>query len=581
VKQRYKSFITPTLYQELAKLDLYLTKSDGFCAIQEGVFESKDMELSEKAGVFFRGRFSMFNVPAVVGRDIEEVGRLRLKTLTPAMARNFLKRGIKKGDLLAHLKGNPELAVDLFLFCLGDCPKVRVGGAAGNDARSSLIWKEMAGLPLISMIDESLGVVGGGGFGVMGVTWKKLAVIADKEQQLLLPNMRDCFVSECFVKLVGKEGWLENEAFMKAMNIATFDSKILASSMSTLLPKSWEGKDFVEWSDDNWGGVGGVQIDDARGPNGLWLKLFWSQVKIYDTDTLTLFRKWPLVPICHGELGSCGNVKFFLCLSRKAADLRLKRTLALDYQGLANRLKSVEDFDGDTKKGDLEGKEDDGWTRFFGDEGTELYDDEEEISEDEKEEEEGEVERERGEGTEGVGGQEAEEREGGGSIAEDEDSTLDELPPLDQVPPPAAPSETAPRPPLPVADVVTTTMLPPAPPTENQEAAGAVSGTDTSAVDRLEASQGVQILSLYLKRIRAPAFELAYFADDNITELLLATPDKATFSKKVLLTLSHSTNYWINHSSDSTSTRLTWDELSTGEKDKLLESLVYDEQRIR
>lgn len=88
-------------------------------------------------------------------------------------------------------------------------------------------------------------------------------------------------------------------------------------------------------------------------------------------------------------------------------------------------------------------------------------------------------------------------------------------------------------------------------------------------------------MSLYLKRIRAPAFELAYFADDNITELLLATPDKATFSKKVLLTLSHSTNYWINHSSDSTSTRLTWDELSTGEKDKLLESLVYDEQRIR
>ena len=88
------------------------------------------------------------------------------------------------------------------------------------------------------------GTIGGGGIaiGAVGVG-KKLAVIANKEQQLLLPNMRDCFIEDRFVKMVGAKGWFDNGKFMLAMNITRFDSKVLASYVSSLLPKEWEGKE--------------------------------------------------------------------------------------------------------------------------------------------------------------------------------------------------------------------------------------------------------------------------------------------------------------------------------------------------
>ena len=587
VKERYKAFMTRAVYQELAKLDLYLTKSSGFCTIKDGVFESKDMELSERAGIFFRGMFSMFNVPAVVGRDIEVVGGVKLQTLTPAMARNFLKRAVRKEDLLNYLRRDPKLAVDLFLFCLGDCRQTEEPSA---DAHNGLVWKEMTGLPLIPMVDESFGTIGGGGISTaigLGVG-KKLAVIADKEQQLLLPNMRDCFVAERFVQLVGDEGWLENATFMKAMNITRFDSKVLATCVSDLLPNEWKGKDFVSWSDDNWGGVGGVQIDSVRGPNGLWLKLFWSQVKIFDTDTIGLFKTWPLVPLCNGELGSCGHVKFFICLSRKAADMRLKRTLALDYRGLVEKLKAEAKNDGEDEGLDQKGEggvedRDDGWAGFFGDDEVKLYDEEEELSEEEEEEEEEELVEEENERKEEEGTRSLLLMEGVGEAGVGEagaDESLEELPPLDDVDDTLEGDLPTP----PGGEGGQEGVLPPAPPpaasASSAAAAAAAVENDNSTVERLEASQEIQILSLYLKRIRAPAFELAYFSDDSVTSLLLATPDKASFSKKILLTLSHCINYWPLHSSDS-SARLAWDTLSSSEKDTFLNCIAFDEQRIR
>jgi hypothetical protein len=41
VGAKFKMFVTPSLYAQLAKAELYLTKSSGFCSIADGVFEDK------------------------------------------------------------------------------------------------------------------------------------------------------------------------------------------------------------------------------------------------------------------------------------------------------------------------------------------------------------------------------------------------------------------------------------------------------------------------------------------------------------------------------------------------------------
>jgi len=91
VRAKFQKFVTPSLYAELSLKELYLTKHDGFKSIADGVFESKDFPLGKKVGAFFRSKFSMFSVPGDVAHDIQISG-CQLKTLSPKMARSWLKR---------------------------------------------------------------------------------------------------------------------------------------------------------------------------------------------------------------------------------------------------------------------------------------------------------------------------------------------------------------------------------------------------------------------------------------------------------------------------------------------------------
>jgi hypothetical protein len=138
------------------------------------------------------------------------------------------------------------------------------------------LWKELLGLRILPMMDGSLGVVG-----------KVEGIIAGREQQLLLPNLRARFLHPRFVqgcdlvKLGGSgEGGL-GEGFLSTVKLRMFDLKLLSENVGALLPRQWANKNFVKFGDMDGDGSGGVRVSKERGPNSLWLKIFWSVVKIY------------------------------------------------------------------------------------------------------------------------------------------------------------------------------------------------------------------------------------------------------------------------------------------------------------
>ena len=598
VKEKYRAFVSRELYVKLSDMDLYLTKRNGFRTIRDGVFESKEMALTARAGTFFRGEFAMFNVPAVVGNDIQSRGGVKLSTLTPSMARNFLRASYSHGKqaLEASLRGNVKLVVELFLFCLCDCP------AESEEEHEAL--RGLVGLPLFPMIDGELAVTGGSGFGGFAIMGKKPAIVADRQQQLLLPNLQSCFLDSKFVSGVGDK-WFRSKAFMKVMNVKHFDAGVLSSNMSKVLPKSWERKDFVSWNYECE--RQGVQVDSTLGPSPLWIKLFWSQVKIFDQEKVSMFSNWPLIPTGYGELASCSNARFVVCLSRKLGDVRLGRVLAIEHQQLLKTIRKEEeqeeDDNDDNECGDNEEKKMisnaadirescvNDWTGFFSD--FKVYDEDEVLSdEDEDEDEDEDKDEDEDEGGEQEQEQEQDEEvtnEGGGakgrtgrdsrqSEAEEDDTfvladeSLDELPPIEII-------EALPAPPVRHDPVLT----PPSPPTDADEAQddGALPAVNSLEVlDLLEASPGIQFLSTQLKKIRAPSLEPAFFSREDFEKVLLVTPDRTSLCKKVLLLLSHSSTYWPVHS-EGGDERLLWSKLTLQEREKLLQVLVYDDQNSR
>mmetsp|Transcript_18718 Transcript_18718/g.38290 ORF Transcript_18718/g.38290 Transcript_18718/m.38290 type:complete len:3824 (+) Transcript_18718:165-11636(+) len=383
IKPRYRNFACADMYRALAGMELFLTKNKGFMKIKDGVFESdgtgSGMELSPAVAKFFRARFAIFNVPPVVGLDCRRFG-INTGVLSPEMAKNLLRRSGE--DLEAAVRANVNLAVDLFMFCLDKDPSA---------------WKELIGLRILPLMTGKLGIVG-----------KLDAIVATREQQLLLPNLRGQFLHPMFIKGCGLEilgsdgeGGL-GSSFFETIRLKRLDLDTIAKGVSGLLPRSWNGKDSVKWSDDDWGGVGGVQIDNVRGPNALWLKLFWEQVKIFKFADVGKFSSWPLIPTSRGELASCRDVRSILCISRRYGSPRTRRILAMDLKALREKLEVEEagggdaygggDNDHDVKLKGSEGggNDDEGWANFYGEDKEASYDSTAELSDDEDVEDEGE-----------------------------------------------------------------------------------------------------------------------------------------------------------------------------------------------
>ncbi len=584
VRPRYKAFVTPQLYSELARRELYLTKSKGFCSIQDGVFESKEFPMNKRAGAFFRDQsFAMFNVPGIVAHDIIFSGT-KLQTLSPAMARNFIKRGMRREDLLRAVKDDRFLALEVLKFCLLDGKPPASNEAVTDQVRA--VWRDVIGLPLMPMADGSIGTLGFKGDAIFGTGGG--AIMASREKQALLPSVSSVFIDPLASNRL-KE-WTECEEFLQIMNIKKFDARVLADNIGKVLPKTWERKDFVPWSNDLWEGAPGVHSDQTRGPNGLWIKLFWKVIDISDHQAVSCFNKWPLIPTTSGELASCSNARFMLCISARAADLRTRRIMNLEYQGLLNTFQDQERSLADWIKTNEAAVSQSGDDDLDYDDILASETSVDESSDDDDEEEE-----------EGSEGDETDEDEIVQVVAgpADADGELDNqrvqdgadmiVVPADRVVVdgneelPHSPEDLPP--PAPNADAA----MPLAPPTESNDEAGdavnesALAEQQQQSLEQqqqqLQQSTGIQLMFSLLKKTRAPLFELAYFSETDVERLLMMTPDRNQMSKKVLVTLVHCLQYWPTFADREP--RLQWDAIEAREKDQLLEVIVFDDQRSR
>ena len=496
----------------------------------------------------------MFNVPGEVAHDMTMSGT-SLKTLSPKMARAWLKKGVRREELSRSLAGNVGLCIEILKFCLLDG---RVGEADRREA-----WNELKGLFLLPMSDGSLGEVGAsrGIWGRVGQGRKN--VIASKEQQRLLPGMGGSFLHLSCVEALSE--WMGNEEFLECMQIITFDNQFLSENVGSVLPKAWHRKDFVpyehlcEGSDVVAGGA-------ESGPNALWLKLFWKQVNICDFESVALFSEWPLIPCVSGELASCSNARFILGVWSRSGDARLQRSLGIEFQRV---LEEIEDEELRERGGEEEvmvveeggGEEEFDWKDVF------VHDDEVEEGEDS---ESGEEEEDSESGEEEEEAKIDSERE----VEREGESLEDDLapPPLEGLPQAVLVEEGGER-----RDEGEGMPLPPPPPGPSAAESAQEQQQQQQQLSQLQDSSAVRQLFELLKKLRAPLLELAYFSSMDVESLLMKTPGRDSMAKKIITTLSQAANYWVSYSGGE-GARLLWSEMQGSESDQLLKSLVFDEQ---
>eukprot|EP00957_Ditylum_brightwellii_P195322 14881004-Ditylum_brightwellii.AAC.1 len=158
-------------------------------------------------------------------------------------------------------------------------------------------------------------------------------IIATSEQQEMLPSITSKFVNllaaKRLVSFFGKPG------FLNAMGLTKFSPRTLFSNITTVLPSSWRGQDFVPWC-----------CEDSRlaqgGPSRLWIYQFWKEVSICDHDVVQLFRQWPLIPTVTGELASCGNSRFILSFYAHGGSTGLNQRLQDEYSSLQRSIECNE-----------------------------------------------------------------------------------------------------------------------------------------------------------------------------------------------------------------------------------------------
>lgn len=305
IHPKIKRLIDANFYKALTnqKMELYLTENDGFHTVDNGYFACPEYDLKESAS-FFLQHMTLFIAPRLVVEDLSRFG-VNSQMLTPSMARSLLRNHFH----VQHLSKRPSVALAVLEYCIADL--IEIPSFESDSSASFRLQNELRGLAVLPMADGSIGKFGNN------------QIIANLEQQAMLPSIKNTFISpdanEILLPLVEKSGFLEISCIQK------FGAKTLSEHISTVVPKAWEGRDFVRWDNVN--------------PSKLWIYQFWREVSISNQDQVQLFRRWPLIPTLNGDLASCANAPYILHICPRATNMKSYQSLENNYSEFTSTIR--------------------------------------------------------------------------------------------------------------------------------------------------------------------------------------------------------------------------------------------------
>lgn len=316
IHPKIKRLIDANFFKELSnpKMQLYLTENDGFHTIDKGCFACPEHDLKESASFFLR-HMALFIAPRLVVEDLSRHG-INSQMLTPSVARSLLRNNLH----VHHLSKQPSVALAVLEYCLADLVELPL--FEPESSATFRMQNELRGLAILPMADGSIGKFGNN------------QIIATLQQQAMLPSIKNKFLSagviDILMPFVAKSGFLEISRLQK------FGPKTLSEYISTVLPKAWEGCDFVKW--------------DHVHPSKLWIYQFWLEVSISNQDEVQLFRRWPLIPTLNGDLASCANAPYIIYICPRATNEKAYLSLRKSFTELTSSIEDIDKYDRITRE---------------------------------------------------------------------------------------------------------------------------------------------------------------------------------------------------------------------------------------
>ena len=296
IHPRFKAlFDGNAIFKSLSSSEIYLTEKTGFQSISEGFFPSQEYTAHHQAASILSKHMDMFTVPLQIVEDLTSF-KIKAKIISPSIVRKMLRNE----RYVQFFSQRPKEALTMLEYCLADFSEIMDFDLSQSAAH--MCKTEFQGLCLIPLSDGTVGTFG------------RQMVVGSYEQQSMLKCLKNKFVSPFVIKKLNF--FFTKPGFIDAIGLTQFGPKVLSEYISSVLPSSWEGKEFVQWSNprsisDN---KDNTTINDEE-PSYAWMYQFWKEVSITDNDAVQLFRRWPLIPTTTGELASCANSRFIVCVS--------------------------------------------------------------------------------------------------------------------------------------------------------------------------------------------------------------------------------------------------------------------------
>jgi len=305
IRDWFRNFLSSHTYESLSKLDIFLTKKNGFQKIDAGCFASPEFQIPPGAAKYFQSRYKMFSVPVCVVEDLK-IFSINVRELSPPAARKLLR---KKKDHCEKLRSKPDEALDLLEYCLSDAIKLE---ALDRFEDLKFMYFEVSHLCLVPVMDGTVVIPRNGNI-----------IVANREQQSMFPALLNKFVHHKALKKL--KSHLSKDIFFDQMNLQVFGPEVIAKNMHfSPWPRSWKGKDFVPWNEDSF--------------STLWLFQFWKEVSICENESLRLFDSWPLIPLKTGELTRCANARYILSFYPGGHNESLHKSLEEKHMALKKRI---------------------------------------------------------------------------------------------------------------------------------------------------------------------------------------------------------------------------------------------------